>query len=290
MRIAPTIVVLCAAAGLALPLAAQARPYLILAADDSGFKALDLGDVKRTPEGPNPSDRTIVDRRPPPAPVTARAGSPPSGPMADPYATHREEVVVEDDGPSPAPPPARPAAPTPAQLADARNDSRFLEEQIRAGRIIDDRDVLDRSAAGVDHDDLNAQMMRFRPQTVAVNLIDAPAAGALIGDRLAPMIRRRVEVSCDRPQWRTLSVAYLDAREKQLGEATTTGDWSDIGDDPVGRTVRTAACQRRYNAKAVSRYLNIGEILVNFQVAHARPAPQPPTREQLLAERYKNSH
>ena len=54
--------------------------------------------------------------------------------------------------------------------------------------------------------------------------------------------------------------------------------------------VQAAACRREYSQQLVSRYLNLGEILANFQAAHAKAAPEPPTEKELQDRKFRNGH
>jgi hypothetical protein len=121
-------------------------------------------------------------------------------------------------------------------------------------------------------------------------VIDAPLKGAAVGDRLAPLIERRVEVDCAGPRWRVMSTAYVDGQERVMGKDETAMDWTAFGADDVAATVQAAACRRQYRQQAVSRYLNLGEILANYQAAHAKAAPEPPTRKELQDRAFKNGH
>lgn len=130
----------------------------------------------------------------------------------------------------------------------------------------------------------------FVPDRVEATLISAPLAGAPYGDKLAPMVKQRVEFDCHEPRWRMLSRAYTDAHEVLLGTAAVTQEWQDFGDDPAASLAQAALCKHQFRQAAVSRFLNVGEILANYQAAHGAGVPQPKTREQLLAEHFKNSH
>lgn len=130
----------------------------------------------------------------------------------------------------------------------------------------------------------------FVPDTVEATLISAPLAGAPYGDKLAPMVKQRVEFDCHEPRWRVLSRTYADAHEAVLATATTAQEWLPLDGNEVAAPAQAALCNHQFRQAAVSRFLNIGEILANYQAAHGAGAPQPQTREQLLAQRFKNSH
>jgi hypothetical protein len=131
---------------------------------------------------------------------------------------------------------------------------------------------------------------RQPPDQVQATMIEAPLAGVTTQGRLAPLVERRVEVDCARPRWRFLSTAWLDGKEQTLGQEQTSGDWTAFGQDDVGPVVQAAACRREYRQQLVSRYLNLGEILANYQAAHAKAAPEPPTEKELQARKFANGH
>ena len=131
---------------------------------------------------------------------------------------------------------------------------------------------------------------RKQPDQVQATLIEAPLTGVMTQGRLAPLVERRVEVDCSRPRWRFLSTAWLDGKEQTLGQEQTSGDWTVFGQDDVASAVQAAACRREYRQQLVSRYLNLGEILANFQAAHAKAAPEPPTVKELQARKFANGH
>jgi hypothetical protein len=259
-----------ACAFVAMP--AAARPYLILSADDQGFQALDMGNVKRTPEGPDPSDRSIVNHRPPPPPPPRARSLRASAEDA----AAEDKVIAED----------KVRADDKVRTDDAvraREDQKFVSDQVRAGRLPDDR-IAPTARAEAD------AAPEFIPATVEVTLIDGFLAGSAYGDKVAPLVERRVEVDCAEDRWRTLSSTFVDAHEVVLASGTRGEDWRPFGGSVMGPVVQAAACKREYRQAAVSRYLNIGEVLANYQAAHGAGVPQPQTREQLLAQRYKNSH
>ena len=70
----------------------------------------------------------------------------------------------------------------------------------------------------------------------------------------------------------------------------TATAWTAFGADESTATVKDAACRRQYRPQAVSRYLNLGEILANYQAAHARAAPEPPTAKELQDRAFRNGH
>ncbi len=121
-------------------------------------------------------------------------------------------------------------------------------------------------------------------------LIEAPLSGAMIDGKLAPLVERRIEVDCAQSRWRVLSAAYVDGQERAMGKDEVARPWTAFGDDDLGLTVQAAACRRQYRQQAVSRYLNIGEILANYQTAHAKGAPEPQTKKELLDQKFRNGH
>jgi hypothetical protein len=134
---------------------------------------------------------------------------------------------------------------------------------------------------GVDHS---------QPNAAQATLVEAPLGGAMTDGKLAPLVERRVEVDCARRRWRVLSTAWLDGKEQALGRDQTAQDWTAFGQDDVGPAVQAAACRREYKQTLVSRYLNLGEILANFQAAHAKAAPEPMTAKELQDRKFKNGH
>jgi hypothetical protein len=125
-------------------------------------------------------------------------------------------------------------------------------------------------------------------------LIEAPLAGAPLasgdGKVLAPLVERRLEIDCQKPRWRTLSVAYLDGQEQRLGEGPADGTWRAFAGDELAPAIQAAACRRQFRQQAVSRYLNLGQILANYQAAHARAAPEPESAKDQIARRFRNGH
>jgi hypothetical protein len=126
--------------------------------------------------------------------------------------------------------------------------------------------------------------------TVEITLIDAVLSGQPYGDKVAPLVERRVEVDCTQERWRVLSSNFVDAHEVVLSKGDAAGDWRPFGENLSGPVIQAAACRREFRQAAVSRFLNIGEILTNYQAAHGAGVPQPKTRQQLLAERFRRSH
>jgi hypothetical protein len=133
-------------------------------------------------------------------------------------------------------------------------------------------------------------MDRSRTGQVQATLIDAPLAGVQAEGVLAPLIERRVEIDCVGSRWRVVSTALLDGQEKPLAKADDAQGWRPAAGDDLAPTVQAAACKREYRQQAVSRYLNLGEILANYQAAHAKAAPEPPTEKELLDRKFRNSH
>jgi hypothetical protein len=129
---------------------------------------------------------------------------------------------------------------------------------------------------------------RTQEGQVEVTLIEAPLAGAPVNGKLAPLIERRVQVSCAEPQSRLVAITYADGQEKPMSQEPVSGGWRPFGQDPLGPEVQAAACQRKYRQQAVSRFLNLGEILANFQAAHARAKPEPIPEKDRLDRAYKN--
>jgi hypothetical protein len=131
---------------------------------------------------------------------------------------------------------------------------------------------------------------RNQPSQVQATVIEAPLAGVMTDGKLAPLIERRVEIDCSQPRWRVLSTAWLDGKEQPLGRDPTAQDWAAFGADDPGSTVQAAACRREYRQQLVSRYLNLGEILANYQAAHAKAAPEPLTEKELQDRKFRNGH
>jgi hypothetical protein len=129
-----------------------------------------------------------------------------------------------------------------------------------------------------------------QPNAAQATLIEAPLAGVATNGKLVPLVERRVEVDCREPRWRVLSTAWLDGKEQVLGRDQAAQDWATFGQDGVGPAVQAAACRRDYRQQLVSRYLNLGEILANYQAAHAKAAPEPPTAKELEDRRFRNGH
>lgn len=149
--------------------------------------------------------------------------------------------------------------------------------------------MLDANAQGFKALDLGG-IDRSQPTQVKATVIEAPLAGVMIDGRLAPLVERRVEVDCSQPRWRFLSTAWFDGKEQPLGQEQTAQDWTAFGQDDIGSAVQAAACRREYRQQLVSRYLNLGEILANYQAAHAKAAPEPPTEKELQTRKFQNGH
>lgn len=149
--------------------------------------------------------------------------------------------------------------------------------------------MLDADNHGFQALDLGA-IDRSQDGSVGVTVIQAPLAGVEVDGKLAPLIERRVRVDCANPRWRVESVAYVDGQERAMGKGQGDEAWQAFGEADVGQTVQAAACRRQYRQQAVSRYLNIGEILANYQAAHAEAKPEPPTLKELQDRQFKNGH
>jgi hypothetical protein len=131
---------------------------------------------------------------------------------------------------------------------------------------------------------------RGQPAAPQATVIVAPLSGEMIDGKLAPLVERRVEIDCARPRWRVLSTAWLDAKEQALGQDPAAKDWAPFGQDEVGPAVQAAACRREFKPALVSRYLNLGEIVANYQAAHAKAAPEPLSEKEIQDRRFKNGH
>ena len=131
---------------------------------------------------------------------------------------------------------------------------------------------------------------RSQPGLAQATVIEAPLSGVMTDGKLAPLVERRVEVDCGRPRWRVLSTAWLDGKEQALGQDRTARDWTAFGEDDVAPAVQAAACRREYKASLVSRYLNLGEIVANYQAAHAKAAPEPLTEKEIRDRKFRNGH
>lgn len=131
-------------------------------------------------------------------------------------------------------------------------------------------------------------MDRTQEGQVEVMLIEAPLAGVAVNGKLAPLIERRVQVSCGQALSRLISMTYVDGQENQMGLDPVSDVWRSFDEDPIGKTVQAAACERKYRQQAVSRFLNLGEILANYQAAHARAKPEPIPEKDQLDRLYKN--
>lgn len=131
---------------------------------------------------------------------------------------------------------------------------------------------------------------RSRPGLVQATLIEAPLAGVSAGGKLAALVERRVEIDCTAPRWRVLSTAWLDGKEQPLVQDNSTLDWKSFAGDDAAPTAQVAACRREYRQALVSRYLNLGEIVANYQAAHAKAAPEPLTQKELNDRQFRNGH
>jgi hypothetical protein len=131
---------------------------------------------------------------------------------------------------------------------------------------------------------------RSQPGLAQATLIDAPLAGVMTGGKLAPLVERRVEIDCAQPRWRVLSTAWLDGKEQTLGQDQTAQAWAAFGQDALAPLVQAAACRAEYKQTLVSRYLNLGEIVANYQAAHAKAAPEPLTEKEIQARKFRNGH
>jgi hypothetical protein len=128
--------------------------------------------------------------------------------------------------------------------------------------------------------------------TAEATLITAPLAGAPYeGDKLAPVVERRVTVDCTSRRWRVTSTTWTDSHEVMLSSDQTVEDWRPFDDDDlIGPQVQDAACLSRFKQQLVSRYLNLGEIFTNYQRAWGRTAPETLTETQLLQQKFRDSH
>ena len=131
---------------------------------------------------------------------------------------------------------------------------------------------------------------RSRPDLVQATVIEAPLGGVMTAGKLAPLIERRVEIDCGQSRWRVLSTSWLDGREQTLGQDQAAQGWATFGRDDTASTVQAAACKRQFKQTLVSRYLNLGEILANYQAAHAKAAPEPRSEKELQARKFANGH
>lgn len=131
---------------------------------------------------------------------------------------------------------------------------------------------------------------RSHPGSAEATVIEAPLAGVQTNGQLAPLVERRMEVDCMAPRWRVLNTAWLDGHEQALRQDAEPRAWTSFASDDLAATVQAAACKRQYRQQLVSRYLNLGEILANYQAAHAKAAPEPPTEKELLDRRFRNGH
>lgn len=149
--------------------------------------------------------------------------------------------------------------------------------------------MLDANQHGFQALDLGA-VDRTQPGLAKATVIQAPLAGVDVDGKLAPLVERRVEIDCANPRWRVDEVAYVDGQERLMGKGKADGSWQAFGRDDVAQTVQAAACRRQFRQQAVSRYLNLGEILANYQAAHAEAKPEPPTAKELRDRQFRNGH
>jgi hypothetical protein len=126
--------------------------------------------------------------------------------------------------------------------------------------------------------------------TAQITLITAPLAGAPYGDKLAALMKQRVEFECEGTRWRVLAVGYADAKDVALASDPVSESWRTAGDDPLLATARDAACLRRYKQALVSRDLNLGDIVTNYHKAWGPAATELPTERELLKRRFDASH
>ena len=131
---------------------------------------------------------------------------------------------------------------------------------------------------------------RSQAGVAKATVILAPLSGIDVDGKLAPLAERHVAIDCASPRWRTESTDYVDGQERAMGNDAGDSSWTPFGEDGVAPMVQAAACRRQYRQQAVSRYLNLGEILANYQAAHAKAPPEPPTEKDLLARAFKNGH
>ena len=123
-----------------------------------------------------------------------------------------------------------------------------------------------------------------------ITLIDAPLAGVSFGGAVAALMEEQVEFECQGTRWRTLSIHYADAKEVTMGDEPAAGDWRAIGGDPLLAAAKEAACLRRYNQGLVSRILNLGAMVTNYQKAWGPAPAEPLTRQQLAKQRFDAGH
>ncbi|MGZ3279777.1 MAG: hypothetical protein ACXU82_15770 [Caulobacteraceae bacterium] len=131
---------------------------------------------------------------------------------------------------------------------------------------------------------------RSRQGLAQATLIEAPLAGIMTGGKLAALVARRVEIDCAGSRWRVLSTAWLDGKEQTLGQDPAAHDWTAFGQDDAAPAAQAAACRREFSQALVSRYLNLGEIVTNYQAAHAKAAPQPMTDKEIRDHKFRNGH
>jgi hypothetical protein len=131
---------------------------------------------------------------------------------------------------------------------------------------------------------------RSQAGVAKATVILAPLAGIDVDSKLAPLAERHVEVDCTTPRWRVESTDYVDGQERSMGKDAGDPSWTPFGDGDVAPAVQAAVCRREYRQQAVSRYLNLGEILANYQAAHAKAPAEPPTEKDLLDRAFKYGH
>lgn len=127
-------------------------------------------------------------------------------------------------------------------------------------------------------------------ETAQITVIDAPLAGVSIGDKVAAVMRRRLEFDCQGARWRSLSVSYADAKDVAMGAEATQTEWQAVDGSPLLAPAKEAACLRRYNQARVSRNLNLGDIVTSYHKAWGPAAPEPLTRQQQFKERFDAGH
>jgi hypothetical protein len=126
--------------------------------------------------------------------------------------------------------------------------------------------------------------------TAQITLIDAPLAGVRFGDKVAALMKQRLEFECQGGRWRTLSVSYADAKEAVMGAESIPSAWRQISGDLLLTPAKDAACLRRYNQTLVSRNLNLSDIVINYHKAWGPAAAEPLTRQQRLKQQFDISH
>lgn len=127
-------------------------------------------------------------------------------------------------------------------------------------------------------------------ETAQITVIDAPLAGVRFGDKVAALMRQRLEFECEGGRWRTVAVSYADAKDVAMGSEAPPTDWRTIDDFPRLSPAKDAACLRRYNQALVSRNLNLSDIVTNYHKAWGPAAAEPLTAQQQLKQRFEASH